>query len=167
MEIRGEMSRLFRQGVDTEGVETTLPDNIMQRVEETSPTELSANCDEPKVEPASEVAEDGLAPVLDRAPEDLLEFASWVFGNEGIPSLQVLAYGDFSFGGRFENHSFIFCRGEWELEGEPKENGEGGDIRFRTLPFRLLRDGDAEMKELVSENRDFLTTCPTDTILLS
>lgn len=41
-----------------------------------------------------------------KLPRDLLWFAQWVFGADGISSLQVLAYGDFSFEGRFgsENH---------------------------------------------------------------
>ena len=41
-----------------------------------------------------------------KTPEELIDFASWAFGTNGIPSLQVLAYGDFSFDGRFRRQTF-------------------------------------------------------------
>lgn len=130
MEHRAEMFRLFQEDSDIEDKDTGLV-----------------------------AREDELAPVLDRAPEDLLEFAEWAFGPEGIPLLQVFAYGDFSFDGRFKNHNFILCRGECKLSEESKDSSED-----RILPFHPIRDRDIKMRELVSENMDFLEACPVDTL---
>jgi hypothetical protein len=36
---------------------------------------------------------------LRKLPRNVIAFSHWAFGADGIPSLQVLAYGDFSFKG--------------------------------------------------------------------
>ncbi|KFY18708.1 hypothetical protein V493_08398 [Pseudogymnoascus sp. VKM F-4281 (FW-2241)] len=92
---------------------------------------------------------------LRKLPRNVIEFSHWAFGADGIPSLQVLAYGDFSFEGRFKSENIILCRQAWTI---PKED--------TTLPFRPIRDGDINMMELVRENMDFLGACPVDTIVL-
>jgi hypothetical protein len=40
--------------------------------------------------------------------EEILEFAEWVFSSDGLRSLLILAYGDFT--DRQEAISYIFCR---------------------------------------------------------
>ncbi|KFY58186.1 hypothetical protein V496_06227 [Pseudogymnoascus sp. VKM F-4515 (FW-2607)] len=91
---------------------------------------------------------------LRKLPRNVIAFSHWAFGADGIPSLQVLAYGDFSFEGRFKSENIILCRQAWTI---PKED--------TTLPFRPIRDSDINMMELVSENMDFLGACPVDTIV--
>lgn len=91
---------------------------------------------------------------LRKLPKNVIAFSHWAFGADGIPSLQVLAYGDFSFEGRFKSENIILCRQAWTI---PKED--------TTLPFRPIRDSDINMMELVSENMDFLGACPVDTIV--
>jgi hypothetical protein len=39
---------------------------------------------------------------------ELLEFADWAFGPEGLPKLDILAYGDFSHRGRQPN--ILLCQ---------------------------------------------------------
>ncbi|KFZ17811.1 hypothetical protein V501_01554 [Pseudogymnoascus sp. VKM F-4519 (FW-2642)] len=92
---------------------------------------------------------------LRKLPRNVIAFSHWAFGADGIPSLQVLAYGDFSFEGRFKSENIILCRQAWTI---PKED--------TTLPFRPIRESDINMMELVSENMDFLGACPVDTIVL-
>ena len=41
---------------------------------------------------------------------ELLEFAQWAFGSDGLPNLQIIAYGDFSHNGRYTKHTELFCR---------------------------------------------------------
>ncbi|KAI9784369.1 MAG: hypothetical protein M1816_000893 [Peltula sp. TS41687] len=45
-------------------------------------------------------------------PPALAEFAQWAFGPTGYPALQVLAYGDFSYEGRYERYNLLLCRRE-------------------------------------------------------
>jgi hypothetical protein len=90
----------------------------------------------------------------------LVDFAKWAFGVNGIPSLQVLAYGDFSFHGRFAWNNHILCRQTWKI---PRTNKSKKDKEF---PFRPLRESDIEMMELIRENMDFLEACPLDPIVM-
>jgi hypothetical protein len=102
---------------------------------------------------------------LQDLPDDLLWFALWAFGPEGIPSLKVLAYGDFSYQGRHRSTNAILCRNEWKF---PKPTGYivTGKEENTEISFRPIRDSDTEMMELVYENMDFLEACPVDPILM-
>lgn len=95
---------------------------------------------------------------LKRMPQNLKELALWAFGPRGISSLQVLAYGDYSFSGRFQDEYHTLVRQSW---ADPFMPG------VKALPFRPLRSSDAKMKEIIQENMDFLSTCPTDTLVIS
>jgi hypothetical protein len=103
---------------------------------------------------------------LRKLPRKLLPFAHWAFGADGIPSLQVLAYGDFSFEGRFGSKSHILCRQSWTIPKQEKGNTSEDGKEDKTLPFRSIRDGDKNMTELVSQNMDFLGACPVDSIVI-
>jgi hypothetical protein len=41
------------------------------------------------------------------------EFTNWAFGPHGLPTLEVLAFGDFSHDGRFHVHNKNFFRHTW------------------------------------------------------
>lgn len=41
---------------------------------------------------------------------ELRKFAAWAFGPHGFPRLQVLAYGDFSFGNRYAQQNTLLRR---------------------------------------------------------
>jgi hypothetical protein len=100
---------------------------------------------------------------LRRLPRDFLPFARWAFGPEGISSLKVLAYGDFSLDGQFDWHNHIFCRKEWTV---PRTNSRREGREEVTLPCRPIRDSDTEMRELVERNMDFLQACPHESIVI-
>jgi hypothetical protein len=40
----------------------------------------------------------------------LAQFAQWAFGPTGLPTLRVIAYGDFSYEGRFARHNVLLCK---------------------------------------------------------
>jgi hypothetical protein len=42
--------------------------------------------------------------------EEFVNFADWAFGSMGLPALQILAFGDFSFEGRYQNQQFLVHR---------------------------------------------------------
>ncbi len=41
---------------------------------------------------------------------ELFDFARWAFGNNGLPKLQILAFGDFSYDGRYIERMVLLCR---------------------------------------------------------
>ncbi|KAI9889351.1 MAG: hypothetical protein M1814_005519 [Vezdaea aestivalis] len=87
-------------------------------------------------------------------PEILRSFAFWAFGVDGIPSLQILAYGEFSYGSRFESESYMLCRQALTLPGD------------EAIPFRLIRESDLELAQFIRENMDCLAACPEEPIVV-
>jgi hypothetical protein len=127
METRHEISRLGRGSSNTRAMDTAVPNIDAQLAEEADPAERhgsalpsSLKSYQPEVEPASRVGEDGLAPVLDRIPEDLLEFAEWVFEPEGIPSLQVLAYAITLSGPALKSITSCFAEEDGKSRGDQR-----------------------------------------------
>ncbi|PGH12285.1 hypothetical protein AJ79_04351 [Helicocarpus griseus UAMH5409] len=89
---------------------------------------------------------------------DLHEFAEWVFGPTGIPSLQVLAVGEFSPEGLHPEKKALLCR-----KSEPTEHDaeEEDTPRF----YRHLYYDDHELWKLLNEHSEFLEACPGDFVL--
>lgn len=89
-----------------------------------------------------------------RMKEQLRRLAKWAFGPDGIPSLDVIACGDFAHGGRppekVDSVDVILCR--------PEAGSQEG--------FRILNRFDDECREereeIIDEYRDFLGACPVD-----
>ncbi|KAJ9139228.1 F-box domain-containing protein [Coniochaeta hoffmannii] len=75
-------------------------------------------------------------------------FASWAFGPHGIPSLQIIAFGDYAHGGRATSNRFFLCR--------CTEEGRR---------FRYLSEYDRMGKELYLEYRNVLQACPVEPLL--
>ncbi|PVH72613.1 hypothetical protein DL98DRAFT_382280, partial [Cadophora sp. DSE1049] len=84
-------------------------------------------------------------------PAELLRFANWAFGPNGLPTLQVLAFGDFYYDGRSHIHNKLFCRHTCEDE--------------LILTFRHVIENDTELWDLIDRNTEFLEACPTDSIV--
>ncbi|CAI4212662.1 unnamed protein product [Parascedosporium putredinis] len=85
---------------------------------------------------------------------DFLNFATWVFGPNGISSLEILAYGDFSCHGRYLANSFMLRR------KKPTEDGQ--------MPWKWHdpeRERHFEIEDLLHRHAGFLEACPTDTLL--
>jgi hypothetical protein len=97
----------------------------------------------------------------------LVEFANWVFGSEGIRSLEVLAVGDFSFDGRYEkfgNH--LLCKHSGSIRNPEKDLPYSDEVPADlSLMFRPLRKTDEDVWDLVNANMDFLGACPVDQIM--
>jgi hypothetical protein len=81
--------------------------------------------------------------------DKVFSFAEWAFGSDGIQSLQVVGYGDFSLDGRFQEESVILLRDAAEPYG-----------------FRPAGPDDGlRMKELFDANNEFFTACPAYSFL--
>jgi len=89
---------------------------------------------------------------------ELLEFADWAFGPEGLPELDILAYGDFPHRDRQPN--ILMCRSR-----DLKQITGGTDITPASKPYRNLTKKDVRLWEVVQDNLDLLEACPEDYLL--
>jgi hypothetical protein len=93
--------------------------------------------------------------------EDLVSFAEWAFGPDGLPALQVLAFGDFSHGDRYRSQQFLMRRAysPWECGGKVLA-GLACDDTTR-LPFRPADMSDPSIWDgAVVDGARFLSACP-------
>lgn len=88
--------------------------------------------------------------------KSFVDFAQWVFGPTGIRSLRLLAFGDFSYNGRFPVSTWLLCRRDLPVDAESSNRY----LRFRTIKA----DGDTELWELYEREKYVLTACPTDSL---
>jgi hypothetical protein len=75
--------------------------------------------------------------------DELFNFVKWVFGRDGIGSLQMLAFGDCSYDCSFKDNHILLCK------DPSKERG-----------FPPVSSSDSELQALVGRNMDFLGSCP-------
>ncbi|PYI34180.1 hypothetical protein BP00DRAFT_423472 [Aspergillus indologenus CBS 114.80] len=78
-------------------------------------------------------------------PDDIFEFAKWAFSDDGLPNLAVLAWGDFSYEGRYSRFSALLGRSR-----------DG---------YRPLTSADVSFWDIVQNNMDMLASCPLDDIM--
>jgi len=89
--------------------------------------------------------------------KDLDKFAQWAFGHDGIKSLQVLAFGDFSYNGRYSKGNMLLCR-------------QANSVRMQRggLPgknYRHITKGDRSLRGLLHKYSHALQACPTEGLL--
>lgn len=77
--------------------------------------------------------------------DELRLFAEWVFGPQGIASLQVVVFGDFAHGGRKSSHNLLLRR---STQGRST--------------FRVYGGSDPELKRVQAEYREVLEACPVE-----
>ncbi|KKA16230.1 hypothetical protein T310_10184 [Rasamsonia emersonii CBS 393.64] len=85
--------------------------------------------------------------------EHLDKFAQWAFGSKGIQSLQVLAFGDFSFNRWYERGNVLLCR-----KSDSAQMQQGG------LPgknYRHLTEGDQSLWDLLRKGSFPKNICPS------
>ena len=92
---------------------------------------------------------------------ELFSFANWAFGPEGFPGLEILAFGDFSYQGRFSRDTLLLCRDKSSSSPANSDSTQQGTA----LTFRNVRKNDRALWDLLKRNADFLEACPTDSIL--
>ncbi|KAK1965444.1 hypothetical protein LY78DRAFT_95204 [Colletotrichum sublineola] len=103
-------------------------------------------------------------PVSSKFPtlgKSFVEFAQWVFGPSGIRSLRLLAYGDFSYDGRFERATLLLCR----RDASCNTGDSGTKDANRRLYFReVVKGEDAELWGLYEREKHVIVACPCDTL---
>ncbi|KAJ6037929.1 hypothetical protein N7499_004088 [Penicillium canescens] len=91
--------------------------------------------------------------------EELVSFAEWAFGPDGLPALQVLAFGDFSHGDRYRNQQFLMRR----VYASSGGNGLAGPAYVDTtrLPFHSADMSDSSIWDgAMVDGARFLSACP-------
>ncbi len=96
-----------------------------------------------------------------RLPTDLLFLALWVFGPHGPPDIRILAYGDFSFHGRYAKNNMLLCK---NLPTTLQADGSVSHSAVPALPFRLLTKDDRDLQEFVHGNMGMLGACAVESI---
>lgn len=80
-------------------------------------------------------------------------FAMWLFGPQGVPSVEALAFGDFmngvTYSGLSLDHNFVILR----------------NSTFTLPPFRLLDLMTEDGMDFVDRHRQILEACPTEQVL--
>jgi hypothetical protein len=99
-----------------------------------------------------------------RLPTELLEFTNWAFGPHGLPTLEVLAFGDFSHDGRFDVHNKLFCRHTRSTRYPGDDTSQRIHDKL-VLTFRPVKGNDRELWDRINRNTEFLKACPTDSII--
>jgi len=87
-------------------------------------------------------------------PRKLSRFAEWAFGARRIPSLDILAYGDFSYNERFKDRNEILCRNTLGSAYQERKT----DSNFRRMRLK-------EREDFIREHVEFLGACPVDFLL--
>ncbi|EEQ31367.1 conserved hypothetical protein [Microsporum canis CBS 113480] len=85
------------------------------------------------------------------ASQDLDFLAQWAFGKKGYPSLQLLAFGDFSFNGRYSSENVLLCR-----QQEPGTS--------RGKKYRHVTKDDSFALHLFRQYSHVLQACPSDPV---
>jgi hypothetical protein len=129
------------------------PDNISER----NLSDADASADRPVFEVNDTADSDPSSTKL----EALFSFANWAFGPEGFPVLDILAFGDFSYQGRFSKYNLLLCRDKSSSSPANPHSARKGTA----LTFRKVRKNDRALWDLLKRNSDFLEACPTDPIL--
>ena len=85
----------------------------------------------------------------------LFHFASWVFGQNGLADLEILAFGDFSNNNRYSDRNILLVpRSARPLRDAPRY-GE----------FKSIEYANIEHHTSVNEAYDFLNACPSDKLV--
>src|SRR5450432_735192 len=74
-------------------------------------------------------------------------FFRWAFGSNELPNLQIIAFGDFSYEGRFAKGNMLLCRDRSFLKG-----------------YRDMDDQDTECWELLDLHKDMISACPFESL---
>ena len=67
--------------------------------------------------------------------EELREFVEWVLGSDGLPDLELVAFGDFSHQGLYMDHNRLFRR----VSSAASSSGVPRSVSIQEVPPRLPR----------------------------
>ncbi|KAF2180999.1 hypothetical protein K469DRAFT_590996, partial [Zopfia rhizophila CBS 207.26] len=83
----------------------------------------------------------------------------WAFRLEGFPALQILAFGDFSYQGRFARYNALLCRAISNIDLTLDTPNQTSNT------FRPMTENDGRLREYFDSYSNVLSSCPLDSIL--
>jgi hypothetical protein len=89
---------------------------------------------------------------------ELRDFATWAFGPQGLPRLQVLAHGDFSYGNRYAQQNTLLCR-------RPNQFSEPTNCTtqaYSVAGFKVMKREDWNRIDDIDVCTEILEACPVD-----
>lgn len=86
------------------------------------------------------------------------------FGPDGIASLELLVYGDFSHDGRYARNNMVFVRNE-DYVHQPDVRDDEQPTMSSERTFRFIRRRDRRQHDLLEKYAYALAACPTESIL--
>jgi hypothetical protein len=86
-----------------------------------------------------------------------LAFGRWAFGPLGFPSLRVIAYGDFSYDGRYEDSQVLIGRNTVNESQGHRSDGQ---------PYRVTTPKDDQYGGLIEKHMAALAACPSGPLML-
>ena len=95
--------------------------------------------------------------------EGLRELLEWAFGPKGPPNLRVVAYGDFSYDGRYAEHNSFFCKREPPI---PRATTSVLGME-KTRIFRVVEKKDVLWDDVITPVKHLLAACPVDQLMSS
>ncbi|KAJ5369964.1 uncharacterized protein N7496_006056 [Penicillium cataractarum] len=100
--------------------------------------------------------------------DEFIHFAEWAFGPTGLPNLRVLAFGDFSFGSRYENQQCLFRRRPVSKGEGPRADGDGGCRCWAGRYFCIASGTDPLLwNDIKMDEINFLSVCPENSLMES
>lgn len=93
---------------------------------------------------------------------ELLNFVQWAFSPNGLPNLQVLAYGDFSVKEYFGWSQLVFVRYPRPNMCVPGAQYDPSNTFSASLPFRLMHPEDEYLWDEIDGAHELLEACPVD-----
>jgi hypothetical protein len=100
----------------------------------------------------------------DIGAQEFLNFADWAFGPNGFRRLQILACGDFSYGGRYHHQSIMLYRAT-HLESADSKSFDLHQRKESTPLFEILDDLHSGTVDSPEDIMEFLTACPVDDLI--
>ncbi|MCJ1380808.1 hypothetical protein MMC17_003917 [Xylographa soralifera] len=109
-------------------------------------------------------------PMLPYVPDTLHTFATWAFGPNGLSKLEILAFGDFSHKGRYDEWNVLLCRRlpgtdtDLESNDEPDLNTDSEDKQAKSprRPYRIMRKEDWGLWDGIEGGFAMLEACPLE-----
>ena len=95
---------------------------------------------------------------------DLLGFAEWAFGPRGFPKLLILAYGDFSYDGRYRGSQVLFCRNSLPITDTEDDFILRSELESGR-PFRIMCRSDDHLWGRIGNGSEVLSACPVGDLL--
>ncbi|KAJ5737407.1 uncharacterized protein N7483_002532 [Penicillium malachiteum] len=90
----------------------------------------------------------------------IVEFADWAFGPRGLPSLEVLAFGDFSYGERYQKQRFLARRRQKSVSDNARKESRITTDEESDWALCISNEESLLETSCFEDHDSFLSVCP-------